>query len=47
MPAHLKLKERQPGQGSELEQNQLDFKEELLSQEKEKLLSKRKGNDLE
>ena len=41
MPAHLKLKERQPGQGDQGEQDLIDFKAQLLSKEREVELKKR------
>ncbi len=41
MPAHLKLKERQPGQGDAAEQTEIDFKTQLLKDERDRELKKK------
>ena len=41
MPAHLKLKERQPGQGDAAEQTEIDFKTQLLKDERDRDLKKK------
>ena len=41
MPAHLKLKERQPGQGDSSEQSEIDFKSQLLREERDRELKKK------
>ena len=41
MPAHTKLKERVIGQGTQSEVETIDFKKQLLQDEKESLLKKR------
>ena len=41
MPAHLKLKERQPGQGDSAEQSEIDFRSQLLKEERDRELKKK------
>ena len=41
MPAHMKLKERQPGQGDSAEQTEIDFRTQLLKEERNRELKKK------
>ena len=41
MPAHMKLKERQPGQGDSAEQTEIDFRSQLLKEERNRELKKK------
>lgn len=47
MPAHLKLKTRHEGQGSLAEQEEIDFKQELLLREQEAKMLKRGLKEIE
>lgn len=45
MPAHTALKERSTGQGNQFEQNQIDFRQELLQREAAEIAGKKRLRD--